>query len=231
MPYRRLPNTDSARVKALKTAIAKAHDTDFQRLAVSPSILEKAKSTLMQFERLCARYQQSYDTQARAGKTFQGKAKNARMYISHFVKVLYMCVLRGEIKESQLQLYGLENANMAVPDLASNEQLLEWGKKIIAGENTRSSRGGVPIYNPSVAKLSVMYSLFKDGYHAQKLHQKSTAHIQSEVINYRETVDNVIFEIWEQVEQYNSNLPAALRFDKNREYGVVYYYRKGEVAV
>jgi hypothetical protein len=228
MPYRRLPNTDSARVKALKTAIAKAHDTDFQHLAVSPSILEKARSAMMQFERLCMRYQQSYDTQVYAGKAFQGKVKNARMYISHFIQVLYMCVMRAEIKEECLQLYGLENANMIIPDLTSNEQLIEWGRKMIEGENTRVSKGGVPIYNPSVAKLKVMYSLFKDGHHTQKLHQKSTAYIQDEVANYREVVDSVIFEIWEQVEKYNLDLPVEQRLDKNREYGVVYYYRKGE---
>jgi hypothetical protein len=229
MPYRRLPNTDNARVKALKTAIEKARDTDFQDLAVSPSILEKARSTMMQFERLCMRYQQSYDTQVRAGKAFQGKVKNARMYISHFIQVLYMCVMRAEIKEEHLQLYGLKNANMIIPDLTSNEQLIEWGRRVIEGENARTSKGGVPIYNPSVAKLKVMYSLFKDGYHTQKLHQKTTAHIQDEVANYREVVDDVIFEIWEQVEKYNLNLPVKQRLDRNREYGVVYYYRKGEV--
>jgi hypothetical protein len=229
MPYRRLPNTDSARVKALKTAIAKAHDTGFQHLAVSPRILEKARGVMMQFERLCMRYQQCYDTQVCAGKAFQGKVKNVRMYISHFIQVLYMCVMRVEIKEEYLQLYGLENANMVIPDLTSNEQLIEWGKKIIEGENARMAKGGVPIYNPSAAKLKVMYSLFKDGYHTQKLHQKSTAHIQDEVANYREVVDSVIFEIWEQVEKYNLDLPVEQRLDKNREYGVVYYYRKGEV--
>jgi hypothetical protein len=229
MPYRRLPNTDSARVKALKTAIAKANDTDFQHLAVSPSILAKARSTMMQLERLCMRYQQSYDTQVRAGKAFQEKIKNARMYISHFIQVLYMCVMRAEIKEEYLQLYGLENANMIMPDLTSNEQLIEWGEKIIEGENARVEKGGAPIYNPSIAKFKVMYSLFKDGYHTQKLHQKSTAHIQDEVANYREVVDGVIFEIWEQVEKYNLDSPVEQRLDRNREYGIVYYYRKNEV--
>ena len=229
MPYRRLPNTDSARIKALKLAIEKGYNTEFQHLAITPGALEKAKNTLLHFEPLCIRYQQAYDTQVRAGKAFQVKVRNARMYLSHFVQVLYMCVMRSEIKEDQLRLYGLEDANMAVPDLTSNEQLLEWGKKIIEGENARVSRGGVPIYNPSVAKLQVMYSLFKDGYQTQKLYQKTTGHLHSEVAGYREVVDSVIYEIWEQVEKCNLNAPMEQRLDKNREYGVVYYYRKGEI--
>jgi hypothetical protein len=38
----------------------------------------------------------------------------------------------------------------------------------------------------------------------------------------------VILEIWEEVEKYNADLDVELRLHKNRQYGVVYYYRKGE---
>jgi hypothetical protein len=228
MPYRRLPNTDNARIKALKTAVEKAEQTDFQELSISPNVLTEAKSVLDHFERLCLRYQQMYDTQVKANKHFLGKVKNARMYISHFVQVLYLSVMRAEIKEEHLSLYGLEGANMVVPDLTSSEQLLEWGHKIIEGEHLRTSQGGVPIYNPSVAKVKVMYSLFKDGYQTQKLHQKATTRILNEVADYREIADKVILEIWEEVEKYNADLDVELRLHKNRQYGVVYYYRKGE---
>lgn len=230
MPYRRLPNTDSARIRALKSAVEKAADTDFQELSISPGTLEEARSTLMHFEHLCARYQQLYDTQVKAAKSFVGKIKNARMYVSHFIQVLYMCVMRSEIKEEQLQLYGLQESNMLVPDLTSNEQLLEWGDKIIYGEQQRIARGGVPIYNPSIAKVNVLFTLFKEGYQTQKLHQKATARVLQEVAAFREKVDKIIFEIWEEVEQRNNGLSPEIRFARNREYGIVYYYRKGEIA-
>lgn len=228
MPYRRLPNTDTARIKALRTAVEKAADTDFQKLSVSPHVMTEANRILIHFERLCARYQQMYDTQVKANKSFMVKVKNARMYLSHLVQVLYMCVLRTEIKEEHLSLYHLEDHHMIVPDLTSNEQLLEWGQKIIDGENARIAQGGVPIYNPSVAKVKVMYSLFKDAYQTQKLHQKATTRVQDEVVEYRKIVDQVIFDIWEEVEKCNLDLPVAERLDINRQYGVVYYYRKGE---
>ena len=119
---------------------------------------------------------------------------------------------------------------MVVPDLTSHEQLLEWGEKIIEGENQRVSHGGVPIYNPSIAKVNVMYTLFKEGYQTQKLHQKATVRVLSEVAEYREAVDKIIFEIWEEVEKKNMELPTGQRLAKNKEYGIVYYYRKGEMA-
>ncbi len=230
MPYRRLPNTDSARLRALRSAVEKAADTDFQELSFSTGVLDEAKSVLSHFEYLSARYQQSYDTQVKANKSFTGKTKNARMYISHFIQVLYMCVMRSEIKEEQLGLYGLEDVHPVVPDLVSNEQLLEWGPKIFEGERQRTAQGGVPIYNPSIAKVNVMFTLFKEGYQTQKLHQKATARVLQEMADYREKVDKIIFEIWEEVENHNSSLPSEKRLARNREYGIVYYYRKGEIA-
>ena len=228
MPYRRLPNTDTARIKALKTAIEKADQTDFKELHISTKVLHSAKTALSHFEALCIRYHQLHEIQVKANRSFIGKVRNARMYISHFVQVLYMSIVREEIKEKQLEFYGLENANHTLPDFSSNELLLEWGEKIINGEKKRVSRGGVPIYNPSIAKVNVMYLLFKEGYQTQRLHQKATQRAMDEVANYREIVDKIIYEIWEEVEKSSDDIPVEQRIDRNREYGVVYYYRKGE---
>lgn len=230
MPYRRLPNTDSSRIKALNTAVEKASDTDFQEIAFSMKTLSEAKLVVNRFEKVCTRYQQTYDTQVKANKVFQKKIRKAKMYISHFVQVLYMCVLRSEIKEDQLALYGLEDSNMLLPDFTSNEALIEWGEKIIQGEDMRISKGGVPIYNPSIAKVKVMYSLFKESYQTQKIHQKATARMLREVADSRSLIDEVILKLWEEVENFHADHPSEIRLDKNREYGVVYYYRKGEIA-
>lgn len=230
MPYRRLPNTDNARIRALKTAVEKCSSTDFQELAVEMKTLQEAKNVLSRFERLYDQYQQAFDIQVKANILFQQKAKNARLYLSHFVQVLYMCIIRSEIKAEHLKLYGLENQHMLVPDFSSNELLLEWGEKIIAGEESRIQKGGVPIFNPTIAKVKVMFSLFKEGYQTQKIHQKATLRLQNQVMETRETVDSIIFDIWEQVERTNKDLPLSERLERNREYGVVYYYRKGETV-
>ncbi|MEA5126866.1 MAG: hypothetical protein VB074_01660 [Proteiniphilum sp.] len=223
MSYRRLPNTDNARIRALKSAIRKATDTDFPELLFSISILDEAKSVLAEFERLTARYLQYYNIQVNASHSFAGITHNAGIYISHFIQVLFMCVIRSEIKEEQLYLYGLEDAHMVVPDLTSNEQLLEWGEKIIDGEHQRISYNGVPIYNPSIAKVNVIFNLFKEGYQTQKLHQKATACTLQEVAAYRERVDKIILEIWEEVERHNTGLPPEKQLARNREYGIIYY--------
>lgn len=228
MPYRRLPNTDSARIKALKTAIEKCSETDYNEVVVSMKTLYRAKSAVGKFERMCKLYQQTFETQIRANKSFQKQIKNARMYISHFVQVLYLSVIRNEIKPDNLTLYGLENSEMLVPDLSTNEMLLEWGQKIIDGEETRIAERGVPIYNPTIAKVKVMYSIFRDGYKTQQIHQKSTTRTQEDVVKFRTEIDEIILNLWDQVEKANIDLTSKRKIDKNKEYGVVYYYRKGE---
>lgn len=229
MPYRRLPNTDNARIKALKTAINKCSNTDFNDVAVSMKTLYRAKSAVGKFERMCQIYQQTFDTQIKANKSFQKQIKNARMYLSHFIQVLYLSIIRNEIKPDNLSLYGLNESNMLVPDLSTNEMLMEWGEKIIEGEEKRMSNGGVPIYNPSIAKVKVMYFIFKDGYNTQQIHQRATNRTQNEVVNFRAEIDSIILELWEQVENSTINLPTQKKIDRNKEYGIVYYYRKGEV--
>jgi hypothetical protein len=77
----------------------------------------------------------------------------------------------------------------------------------------------------------VMYTLFKEGYQTQQLHQKATARTLNEVAVYRNEVDAIILDIWEEVEQFHAGLPPNERLQKNREYGLIYYYRKGETIV
>ncbi len=227
MPYRRLPNTDNARIKALETAVNKCSETDFNDVVVSMKTLYRAKSAVGKFERMCRLYKQTFETQVRANKSFQSQVKNARMYISHFVQVLYLSVIREEIKNDKLALYGLEKSEMLVPDLSTSEMLLEWGQNIISGEEKRIAEGGVPIYNPTIAKVKVMYTIFKDGYQTQKIHQKATSRTQTDVVDFRSEVDEIILDIWQQVEEANSDLNAKSKIEKNKEYGIVYYYRKG----
>ena len=100
--------------------------------------------------------------------------KTARLYISHFIQVLNLAVLRDEIKTWRIKnIYGLPEANV-VPDLLSEAALVEWGKKIIEGEQQRTAQGGIPIYNPTIARVKVHYDIFLDSYERQKNYQALT---------------------------------------------------------
>ena len=228
MPYRILPNTDQARVRALKAAVEKGDLYSVRDLAISLKTLFEARNFLQRFEAAQIYYTQCYDNQAKASRKHQANVKTARLYISHFIQVLNLAVLRDEIKTSHKNMYGLPEANV-VPDLLSEAALVEWGKKIIEGEQQRTAQGGIPIYNPTIARVKVHYDIFLDSYERQKNLQALTNRSLEELASMRGRADELILDIWNQVEtKYQDVTPNEVRLDKCRDYGLIYYYRSSE---
>ena len=229
MPYRRLPNTDQARIRALKSAVGKGDVYNVNELAISLNTLSEARNFLSKFEIAHNYYAQCYDNQVKESPKHQSNVKTARLYISHFIQVLNLSVLRSEVKPIHKKLYCLPIDNYNVPDLTSEAAMVEWGKRIIEGERKRTSQGGVPIYNPTIAKVKVHYDIFVDSYERQKALQVLTNRSLEGLATMRTRADELILDIWNQVEEKFRNIsPNELRLDKWRDYGVIYYYRTGE---
>ena len=229
MPYRRLPNTDQARIRALKSAVGKGDVYNVNELAISLNTLSEARNFLSKFEIAHNYYAQCYDNQVKESPKHQSNVKTARLYISHFIQVLNLSVLRSEVKPIHKKLYCLPIDNYNVPDLTSEAAMVEWGKRIIEGERKRTSQGGVPIYNPTIAKVKVHYDIFVDSYERQKALQVLTNRSLEGLATMRTRADELILDIWNQVEEKFRNIsPNQLRLDKCRDYGLIYYYRTGE---
>ena len=155
--------------------------------------------------------------------------KTARLYISHFIQVLNLAVIRSEVRIAHKEYYGLDTSNNNVPDLSTEPALAEWGRKIVDGENKRISQGGIPIYNPTVAKVRVHYDIFMDSYEKQKNLQSLTARSLDTLASMRAEADGLILDIWNQVEKkFEEVTPNEKRLDLCRDYGIIYYYRTGE---
>ncbi len=228
MPYRRLPNTDQARLTALRTAIERASEADFSDQVLSYKTRNDAQRFLALFENKVEQYHQNFQTKVSANKQYKHIVQNARMYISHFIQVLNLAVIRGDIKNEQKELYHLDPNSHIVPDLSSEEDLLVWGKNIIEGEQQRIQQGGFPIYNPTISKVQVHYDIFKDKQVTQNMHRKIANRAFEDVGELRKQADELILDIWNQVEEHYRN---RLPYDKLchcKNYGVVYYYRVGE---
>lgn len=229
MPYRRLPNTNRARLRALSevVTVGRRYD-DAYDLAFPYTMLEQASLLLPSYRRKVSEYEQSRSRQSENSRGCSTESKMARMYVSHFIQVLNMCVQRGEIKPETKALYGLEPDNYTVPDIASDENLSIWGKKIIEGENQRKMQGGIPIYNPPITKVCVYFDQFMDKYSNQRILQENTSRTSKSINEMNNEVDNLLLNIWNEIEKSFSNLEEEERLKRCCEYGIVYYYRKGE---
>ena len=228
MPYRRLPKTDQARLRALQQAVRQAGEVDFNQQAINYKTLTEARRLLMQFENQVAQYHANVDTKVSDNKQYRHKVRNARMYISHFIQVLNLSAIRGEIKKGQKELYHLPPNSHTLPDLSTEELLLQWGKNIIEGEQARVSQGGFPIYNPAINKVQVHYDIFREHYNTHVVHKKTHSRVYENIETMRKQIDALILEIWDQIEVfYKDELPYA-KLTKCQAYGMIYYYRTGE---
>lgn len=228
MPYRRLPNTDQARLRALRKAIQQSENQSFDNIVLAYKTIHEAKNYLGFFEKQLNQYQQTLDNQVCANKKYQQIVYNARLYISHFIQVFNLSIIRGDIKKEHKLFYHLDPNIHNVPDLSTESSLIHWGKCIIDGENERIRNGGLPIYNPAIAKVQVHYEIFKEYKSNQKLYQATTNRYWEELVSLRAKGDSIILEIWNQVEGIFKDENPFSKLKKCQSYGLIYYYRKGE---
>lgn len=228
MPYRRLPNTNQARINSLRMAVEQAEAVGFSNLPFSYKQQNEAVLLLEQMERAMHEYQIAFDQQMLAGKEYINHLKMARLYISHFIQVFNLCVIRGEIKQEAKELYHLPAYSSAVPDLSTEAALVRWGRNIIEGEQARIKRGGVPVYNPSIGKVKVFYDIFMEAQNSKVINQSNTKRAMNRLEQLHESVDALIVEIWDQTERYYKDLPPRERRLQCQKFGVLYYFRKGE---
>ena len=230
MPYRRLPNTDNARLKALRNAHEKGKEIPPFKLAFSQNCFRKVQSILPGFEQAINEQRGAYALHAEKNKEFQKRSKKVRLYISHFIQVVNMAIIRGELPEDTRKYFGFDKDDRKVPGLNTDEEVLEWGKKLIEGEKNRISSSQSPITNPTVAVLKVHYDKFVESHNFQKSLKLRANRAHENLIQKREEVDIIIQQAWNEVEETYNDLPEDIRREKATDYGLVYVFRKSEIS-
>jgi hypothetical protein len=228
MPYRRLPKTDAARLRALKTLLDNNDVYVVRNRFLDWKTLNRAQPAYDRLLTANEQYRVSSQAQIRYTAKLERLQRNATIYVSHFVQVLLMSVERGETKRQLLPLYGLDADTTTVPNIKTLERLLEWGEKIVAGEKERIKKGGRPIYNPSIGMVSTHLDIFREAFEQQRRLQQRTQKVVADLQAIRPEVDDILLELWNQIEKHFENEPPEVRFAECRKFGVVYYYRRHE---
>jgi hypothetical protein len=229
MPYRRLPNTDVARLKALKQAYQKGKELPPFKLAFSQSTFNKVQSFLTNFDAVIRLYKNTYIVSITKSKEYPALYKKAKLYISHFIQVMNMAIARGEMPPNMRVFYGINELDGKVPEMNTESEVIKWGEQVISGETERLKKGMNPVTNPTIAVVKVRFEHFMDAYRSKKINQKNNIRILNDVIDLRIQADEIILNVWNEVEQYYVNLPDDMMREKAAEYGVSYVYRKNEL--
>ncbi|HEX7492767.1 MAG TPA: hypothetical protein VF346_00990, partial [Bacteroidales bacterium] len=116
-----------------------------------------------------------------------------------------------------------------VPSLNTENELMSWGRRIIEGEEFRIKKGGSPITNPTIAVVKVRFEKFIEAWTYHNTLTKRTTDFTEKNNLLRKEADEIILQIWNEVENYHLALPEEIRKSESEEYGLVYFYRKGEL--
>lgn len=229
MPYRRLPNTDAARIRAMRIALEKGRDVHPSKMAFSLKNIVRLQKFLPQFENMIQLQRQSYASQNNKSREYAEIIRKARLYLTHFIRVMNMAIFRGDLPVETRAFYGLATNESTVPSLNTENELISWGKRIIEGEEYRIRKGGSPITNPTIAVVKVRYQNFIEAWNFQKTITKRTLDYTEKNFELRKEADEIIVQIWNEIESSHGALPEDERMAESENYGIVYFYRKNEI--
>ncbi|MDF1573633.1 MAG: hypothetical protein P1P86_00375 [Bacteroidales bacterium] len=213
----------------MKSAYDKGKDLPPFKLAFSPNSLRKMQALLPQFENAISEHKNSLNLHAEKNKEYQKRLKKVRLYISHFVQVVNLAIVRGDLTPETRNYFGLEEDERKIPSLSAEEDVIKWGEQLIEGERKRRNKGLNPITNPTIAVLKVHFDKFMEYHNYQKSLKLRNQRTQEQLNEQRSLIDGVIQQIWNEVEHTYNDLPEEMRREKASEYGLVYVFRKNEL--
>jgi len=230
MPYRRLPTTDRARLRALEQAVKKVGEISIRKIPFAKHSIEELQSVKTQFENALTHYELNIKQQSDNSKQYKASMETARMYLGHFMQVLLFASERGEINGG-IKFYGnLQSLNGKLPALQSEQEILEWGKIMVDGEQNRVRQGGSAIYSPSIALVKFKIEEFRDAAMFQQNLKRNTLRSFDKMQTLRKTTNEFISQLWTEIETHIEM--EAISADQKRElaeeFGIVYVLRRKE---
>ena len=213
----------------MKKALEIGKETPPFRLAFSMKTFVRIQSFLPQYENTISIQRQTSNNQSDKGQEYQEAARKARLYITHFIKVMNMAILRGELPAETRAFYGIATDDSTIPSLATENELIGWGKRIIDGEEYRIRKGLTAITNPTIAVVKVRYVQFMDAWNFHKTINKRVAECAKKTADLRNEADEIITTLWNEVEAKFAGLPDEQKRAEAEKYGIVYVFRKNEL--
>lgn len=228
MPSRRLPRTDDERNEALKNAKEKADSTDPAELAFGADTLVRLNAFLPDWEKEMGERGEALGKQSTASEEEDEAMAEAHKYMSHFWQVFNLAIERDVYEAGDRGYYQAPVNNSEIPWTLNESQILLWGQRLIDGEAARIAAGGAAMVNPSIDDVIPKYNTYVTAHNAQSGLKDEFDKEQEDVEALRPDADDLILDIWDEVEfTFRKDDPPSKR-RKAREYGVVYVSRPGE---
>jgi hypothetical protein len=228
MLAKKLPETNEERLNVLRAILEQEEINEESDKVLSIVEFQELRLFTNSFEATESIFIQTITDRDKAKILYNDLFKNAQLYISHFIQVLFLTLIRNEIKAENLALYGFQDNIAVLPDLSTEEAVLQWGENLMRGETERTYRGGIPLYNPAIAKVKVHYELFKECIYSLVIYEKNLLRMQNTIDEKSNKADELILDIWAKVEELCSKYPPDVQASKHKAYKIQFIYRKGD---
>jgi hypothetical protein len=227
MYFKKVPETDDGKIRTLQAAIDRKEINGDQEVILSEGEAGELRLFVISYENARFVLKQATKDLTQSQTEYDALFKNAQMYVSHFIQVLLLAIIRNEIKPEALSNYGFESGKAPeLPDLSTEEAVVYWGEKIIQGETKRMSCGGYPLYNPAIAKVKVHYELFSDVVHSTGIYRQNVVRQRAVLYEMQKEAENMIRDIWSRVEEKYKHLPLQELSEVYQSYKISYLYQK-----
>ncbi|MCW5906907.1 MAG: carboxypeptidase regulatory-like domain-containing protein [Chitinophagales bacterium] len=228
MPTINRPRTNLERLKALQAAKAKADVTSATDLAFSAETLTRLTAFLPTFQTEMQEVGSALSAQSAATVTANAAKAAARMHISHFFQVFNLGIQRGIYSAQQRAHFNLDVNSADLPRLVTEQEIATWGQRIVTGDAARTAVGGAAMSNPTAAEVATVHSAYIAAQSTQSTLKDAYDHEQEDVQALETEADDLIADIWDEVEfTFRKDSPPSKR-RKAREYGVRYIPNPGE---
>ena len=213
----------------MRVAFDKGRVLPPNKMAYSSKTLLRLQKFLSDFDLSIQNHRKTILSQNKKSKDYNEIVRKSRLYLTHFLKVMNMAILRGDLPVETRAFYGLPTNDYSVPSLNTDNELTSWGKRIIEGEELRIRKGGSPITNPTIAVVKVRYANFLEAMNFYRVLVKRCLDDSEKINEIRKEVDEIILQLWNEIEATFKDFTEEKRKSECENYGVVYFYRKTEL--
>lgn len=234
MPYRQLPTTIIGRNNVLETTRQKLASTPQSEWAVSIETEQTLSTLYPKFRQEIGERQEQFARQAAASSAENQQEAVLRRFVSHFIQVFNMAVERGTFLPTDRLFYGLDANQSELPKISTQQELVTWAKNLIEGEEKRLAKNadgkatGKAMSNPRIAEVENELNKYLELSNAQSAEKQAFDAENKDVLNMLPAIDELIRDIYDEVEFYYRKETPANKRKLAREWGVVYVSRKGE---
>ena len=234
MPYRRMPVSIIDRNKVLEKTSEKSSSTPAEQWAISTETQTRLTTLYPAFRQEMAERQEQFAKQAEATEMENAQQVVLRRCVSHFFQVFNLAVERGVFRASDRLYYGLNANQSELPKLGTEQDLTTWALNLVLGEQKRTQQADpeaaepVPMSNPSAAEVQAELTKYSELSSAQSVEKQAFDAENKDVLDMLPEIDELIRDIYDEVEFYYRKETPANRRKLARQWGVVYVSRPGE---